>query len=38
MYWLLPWLSKGMTEKRNVALLLLIQAIIAYAGVLFLLL
>jgi UDP-N-acetylglucosamine--dolichyl-phosphate N-acetylglucosaminephosphotransferase len=36
-YWLLPHYSKKITEKRNVILLVLIQAIIAYAAVLLLL-
>jgi len=38
MYWILPHFSKNMTEKRNVALLLLLQAMIAYGAVAFLLL
>ena len=33
-YWFLPYFFKGMTEKRNVILLIFFQAIIAYAGVL----
>ncbi|NHI83473.1 MAG: hypothetical protein EAX81_04155 [Candidatus Thorarchaeota archaeon] len=37
MYWLLPYLSNGITEKRNVILLLLLQAILAYGGVVILL-
>jgi UDP-N-acetylglucosamine--dolichyl-phosphate N-acetylglucosaminephosphotransferase len=37
MYWLLPHLSGKMTEKRNVALLVLIQAIVAYGAIAFLL-
>ena len=37
MYWILPHFSKNMTEKRNVLLLLLIQALIAYGAVTFLL-
>ena len=37
LYWIFPWLSKGITEKKNVQLLILIQAIIAFSG-LFLLL
>lgn len=37
MYWLLPHYSKKITEKRNVALLVLLQAIIAYAAVILLL-
>ena len=32
MYWLLPWLSKNITEKRNVQILVLIQALIAFSG------
>ena len=37
MYWILPHFSKKMTEKRNVLLLLLLQALIAYGAVMFLL-
>jgi UDP-N-acetylglucosamine--dolichyl-phosphate N-acetylglucosaminephosphotransferase len=37
MYWILPHFSKNMTEKRNVLLLLLLQALIAYGAVTFLL-
>ncbi len=37
MYWMLPHFSKRMTEKRNVLLLLLLQALIAYGAVAFLL-
>lgn len=37
MYWIFPHFSKNMTEKRNVLLLLLIQALIAYGAVTFLL-
>jgi UDP-N-acetylglucosamine--dolichyl-phosphate N-acetylglucosaminephosphotransferase len=33
MYWLLPHLSANVTEKRNVNLLLLIQAVIAFGAV-----
>ena len=33
MYWLLPHLSENVTEKRNVALLILLQAIIAFSAV-----
>ena len=33
MYWIFPYLSKRMTEKRNVLLLLLLQAVIAYGAV-----
>ncbi|MFX0107046.1 MAG: hypothetical protein ACFE7R_02075, partial [Candidatus Hodarchaeota archaeon] len=32
-YWIFPYFSKGITEKRNVMLLLLLQAVIAYASV-----
>jgi len=32
MYWILPWLSKKITEKRNVLLLVILQAVIAYSG------
>jgi UDP-N-acetylglucosamine--dolichyl-phosphate N-acetylglucosaminephosphotransferase len=38
MYWILPYFSKKITEKRNVSLLLLLQALIAYGAVIFLLL
>jgi UDP-N-acetylglucosamine--dolichyl-phosphate N-acetylglucosaminephosphotransferase len=38
MYWILPHFSKKITEKRNVLILLLIQAVIAYGAVMFLLL
>ena len=37
LYWVFPWLSKNITEKKNVHLLILVQAIIAFSG-LFLLL
>ncbi|MHA1909886.1 MAG: hypothetical protein ACW98Y_21520 [Candidatus Thorarchaeota archaeon] len=37
MYWVLPHFFNGMTEKRNVTLLILLQAIIAYGGLLLLL-
>ena len=37
LYWLFPHISKNITEKRNVNLLLLLQAILAYGAVLFLL-
>jgi hypothetical protein len=37
MYWILPYLSKTMTEKRNVKLLVLLQVIVAYTGVFLLL-
>ena len=37
MYWILPYLSTKMTEKRNVNLLLLLQAVIAFGTVIFLL-
>ncbi|MHA2358712.1 MAG: hypothetical protein ACXAB5_00425 [Candidatus Thorarchaeota archaeon] len=33
MYWIFPYLSKKVTEKRNVLLLLLLQAVIAYGAV-----
>ena len=33
MYWIFPYLSKSVTEKRNVLLLLLLQAMIAYGAV-----
>jgi UDP-N-acetylglucosamine--dolichyl-phosphate N-acetylglucosaminephosphotransferase len=33
MYWLLPHFSSKMTEKRNVILLILLQAIIAYGAI-----
>ncbi|MHA3964579.1 MAG: MraY family glycosyltransferase [Candidatus Thorarchaeota archaeon SMTZ1-45] len=36
-YWILPYLSKNITEKRNVQMLLLLQALIAYGAVVFLL-
>lgn len=36
-YWILPHFSKNITEKRNVLLLLLLQALIAYGAVVFLL-
>jgi UDP-N-acetylglucosamine--dolichyl-phosphate N-acetylglucosaminephosphotransferase len=32
-YWVLPYMFKGMTEKKNVLLLILFQAILAYGGV-----
>ncbi|MFW9805441.1 MAG: hypothetical protein ACFFFK_01770 [Candidatus Thorarchaeota archaeon] len=38
MYWILPYISKKMTEKRNVSILLLLQALVAYGAVLILLL
>ncbi len=31
-YWILPWLSKNITEKKNVRILVLIQALIAFSG------
>ncbi len=37
MYWLLPHFFDGITEQKNVRILLLMQAIIAYGAVLFLL-
>ncbi len=37
MYWLFPFLSKKITEKRNVILLLLLQAIIAYSMTIYML-
>lgn len=37
MYWLLPYISKNITEKKNVNLLLFIQAVIAYGAVMLLL-
>ena len=37
MYWLLPYFSKRITEKKNVMLLVLLQAVLAYSGVLLLL-
>jgi UDP-N-acetylglucosamine--dolichyl-phosphate N-acetylglucosaminephosphotransferase len=33
MYWLLPYFSSNITERRNVILLLLLQAIVAYGAV-----
>lgn len=33
MYWLLPHFSKNITEKSNVMLLILLQAIVAYGGI-----
>ena len=36
MYWILPHISKNMTEKRNVSILLLLQALVAYGAVIFL--
>ncbi|MFW9962342.1 MAG: hypothetical protein ACFFCX_02150 [Candidatus Sifarchaeia archaeon] len=36
-YWILPYFSKRITEKWNVRLLLLLQALIAYGAVIFLL-
>lgn len=36
-YWIFPYLSKKITEKKNVIILILIQAIIAYAAVVYLL-
>ena len=33
LYWVLPHLSKNITEKKNVLALLLIQAVIAYGAV-----
>ncbi len=38
LYWVFPHLSKNVTEKRNVNLLLLLQAIFAFGGVIILLL
>jgi UDP-N-acetylglucosamine--dolichyl-phosphate N-acetylglucosaminephosphotransferase len=38
MYWILPYLSKKMTEKRNVKLLILLQALVVYVGIFLLLL
>ncbi|MFW9839240.1 MAG: hypothetical protein ACFFE7_17125 [Candidatus Thorarchaeota archaeon] len=38
MYWVLPHFSSNITEKRNVRLLVLLQALIAYGAVTFLLL
>ncbi|MBD3405921.1 MAG: hypothetical protein GF411_07305 [Candidatus Lokiarchaeota archaeon] len=38
MYWLFPHLSNKITEKKNVRLLMLIQAVLAYGTVVFLLL
>ncbi|MHA1637323.1 MAG: hypothetical protein ACTSUO_07975 [Candidatus Thorarchaeota archaeon] len=37
LYWILPWFSKNITEKRNVQLLLLIQALVAFSGLFMLL-
>jgi UDP-N-acetylglucosamine--dolichyl-phosphate N-acetylglucosaminephosphotransferase len=37
LYWLLPHFSKKITEKKNVAILILLQAILAYLAVLMLL-
>jgi UDP-N-acetylglucosamine--dolichyl-phosphate N-acetylglucosaminephosphotransferase len=37
LYWLFPYLSKNVNEKRNVNLLLLLQAILAFGGVIVLL-
>jgi len=37
LYWILPHFSKRITEKRNVLLLLLLQALVAYGAVAFLL-
>ncbi|MFX1483614.1 MAG: hypothetical protein ACFFCP_10525 [Promethearchaeota archaeon] len=37
MYWILPYLSDTVTEKRNVLLLLLLQAVITYGALLMLL-
>lgn len=37
LYWILPHFSKNITEKRNVMLLLIFQALIAYGAVFFLL-
>ncbi|MFX1605701.1 MAG: hypothetical protein ACFFDD_07325 [Promethearchaeota archaeon] len=37
MYWILPHFSKRISEKRNVLLLLLLQALLAYGAVTFLL-
>jgi UDP-N-acetylglucosamine--dolichyl-phosphate N-acetylglucosaminephosphotransferase len=37
MYWILPYLSKRMTEKKNVMLLVLLQAVLVYSGILLLL-
>lgn len=36
MYWILPHLSDNVTEKKNVALLILLQAVIAFGAVLLL--
>jgi len=36
-YWIFPWLSKRVTEKTNVRILVLIQAILAYSTVFLLL-
>jgi len=33
MYWILPYLSKRITEKRNVLLLILLQAVIAFGAI-----
>jgi UDP-N-acetylglucosamine--dolichyl-phosphate N-acetylglucosaminephosphotransferase len=33
MYWLLPYVSSNITEKKNVMLLILLQAIIAYGAI-----
>jgi len=38
MYWILPYLSKKMTEKRNVKLLILLQVLVVYVGIFLLLL
>ncbi|TXT56589.1 MAG: conserved membrane protein of unknown function [Candidatus Thorarchaeota archaeon] len=37
MYWVLPYLSNNITEKKNVRLLILLQMLIAYGTVIFLL-
>jgi UDP-N-acetylglucosamine--dolichyl-phosphate N-acetylglucosaminephosphotransferase len=37
MYWLFPWLLDGIDEKKNVRLLIALQAVIAYAAVILLL-
>jgi hypothetical protein len=37
MYWILPYLSKRMTESKNVKLLVLLQVVVAYTGVFLLL-
>ncbi len=37
MYWLIPWLMDGIDEKKNVRLLIILQAIIVYSAVFLLL-